>query len=130
MKIDIGQIYKNSKRDEDTQRHEVLIKTGEEFGELASAYLKNTESKIASRSAEDNILEEGADVLVCVLDLLFKSGFTHEEIGKELDFKTEIWSIKLDGREFNKEYSKSSVVEVMKAIRKKNQQRLPKDNQD
>ena len=74
-----------------------VAKLSEESGELAAAILlkdgyKFNKYELTDVEIEDNILEEGADVLIVVLDLLNKAGFTKEEIKNRISDKMMSWA--------------------------------------
>lgn len=83
---------------EDISVEQKLLKACEELGELSAAVLASTNSLNASASAEDNVLEEGVDALICVLDVLFASGYEIDEINREIARKNTKWSKKIYSR--------------------------------
>ncbi len=73
-----------------------MCKITEEIGELAQAVNKTTGIKRLKKEDTkenmlDNILEEGADSIQCVISLLGKFGFTAEDILRKMDEKNEYW---------------------------------------
>ncbi len=69
-------------------------KLSEELGEFWAALLCETASPNASASSEPNVLEEGTDVLICVLDVLYRAGYDDVDIQHMVDTKTEKWAAK------------------------------------
>ena len=79
----------------------IILKLAEEVGELSQAYLKYSGSVNASKSASSNkdaLLEESADVLLVITDILNKIIENEEEYHKVLEIlekKNEKWLSKL-----------------------------------
>jgi len=72
-----------------------VIKLGEELGELNAAILVADDSPNKSRSATGNVLEEGCDVLMCVLNIIYQRGYTDEDINEMVSRKNTKWGNKL-----------------------------------
>jgi len=73
-----------------------IAKLSEEAGELSSAVLLQDGYKVNKYNKSDaqinaNILEEGVDVLLVVYDLLFKAGFSIDDVKDELSVKLDVW---------------------------------------
>lgn len=71
-----------------------VIKLLEEAGEFAAAYLMRCGSKGTKKTFEeitDNVLEEGVDVSLVILSVLFRHGFTIEELTEKLQQKMNKW---------------------------------------
>lgn len=75
---------------------ELGLKLTEEVGELAEAILHNGDSPGSAYKdlGPGKVLEEGADVLLVTMTLLFKAGYSQEEIAAELDRKVGKWTEK------------------------------------
>lgn len=73
----------------------VIIKAGEEFGELCAAVLKKQACSNASASSEDNDLEEGIDVIMCILDYLLKAGYSLAQMNTMMNIKLTKWANKI-----------------------------------
>ena len=71
------------------------IKIQEEVGELSSAILNKLNVPNKSSSSQGNVLEEGVDVIMCVLDVLFTFGHTESDIQKMITTKNAKWEEKL-----------------------------------
>ena len=77
----------------------ILIKLGEEVGELNEAFLNEISSngneyktkEKCKKELRDDVLEEAVDVLMIVYSFLIKKGFKEEEIDKTLKTKVEKW---------------------------------------
>lgn len=72
-----------------------LLKLIEEVGELSAAYLAEIQAPNRSSSAEANTLEEGTDVLVNILDVLYSLGHTDASINNMINLKTRKWARKI-----------------------------------
>jgi hypothetical protein len=73
-----------------------FMKLTEELGEWSAAYLEQDGFKIQKvpktpEELNDHVLEEGIDTLIMVYDILFKQGFTEEEIEEKLHSKLDAW---------------------------------------
>lgn len=73
----------------------VIIKAGEEYGELCAAVLKKQNCSNVSQSADDNDLEEAIDTIMCLLDYLLKSGYTFVQMNEMMNFKLTKWANKV-----------------------------------
>lgn len=82
---------------------ERLIKAQEELGELSAAVLNKHQSVNRSFSSENNVLEEGVDTLLCILDLVFTYGYSTDNIQEMIDLKSKKWEQKLLQRELERE---------------------------
>ena len=94
-KIDISKVADISRTDGVSAAH-ALIKCQEEVGELATAFLCQEGAKNVSASADSNVLEEGTDVVMCALDVMFKSGKTAFQINQMLGQKMTKWKAKIE----------------------------------
>lgn len=73
-----------------------FCKLGEEFGELATAVnklngrksLKKGETK---KEVLDNLEEEGADTIQCVIAILIKAGVNYDSLKKRLKEKNKVY---------------------------------------
>lgn len=72
-----------------------LAKTTEELGELAAAVLAFTGQPNVSASADDNVLEEATDLLICALDIAYKAGHTPAQIETMAEVKLQKWIRKI-----------------------------------
>jgi hypothetical protein len=77
---------------------QALLKLVEEVGELSAAFLNETGAPNKSASSEPNVLEEGVDVLMCTFDVLFKRGYTFDQIGEMIAQKNIKWNKKIMSR--------------------------------
>ena len=73
-----------------------IVKMVEEFGEFSEAYLQSINFKDPKGQSpaelREHLLEEGCDMLVMVLDILIKSGFTDwDEIKVMCNQKLDKW---------------------------------------
>lgn len=75
---------------------ELGLKLAEEQGELAEAILCSQKAPGCAYKglADGKVLEEGADVLLVTLTILFKAGYTPEDVAAELERKIRKWSEK------------------------------------
>jgi len=71
-----------------------VVKSQEELGEMAAAALVAAASPNASASADDNLLEEATDVVICALDVLFAAGYQESQIVQMIDTKCRKWARK------------------------------------
>lgn len=85
-------IQKLSTNDEKTLMLKAL-KTGEEYGELVKKILGYEMAPQHSHRfiVEENILEEIADIFLCVLSIAYNLNFTTEEIFAMIEKKAEYW---------------------------------------
>lgn len=95
MKKVIERIHKYSQIEE-AEVPTRFMKLTEELGEWSAAYLEKIGFKVGktpktSEELTDHVLEEGADTLIMVLDVLFKQGFTIKEIEARVDEKLNAW---------------------------------------
>jgi NTP pyrophosphatase (non-canonical NTP hydrolase) len=80
---------------ESANSSQLLMKLMEEVGELTAAYLKSTGSPNASASADENILEELADVCIVALSIAHKiTDSDFEEFNKIISLKLSKWRMK------------------------------------
>ena len=93
--IDIDQVQTLSAKDNVPRAYSAL-KLMEEAGELAAAFLATHNTKNKSASADSNVLEEGVDVIMCALDVLFKHGYTQHSIQEMLNQKCDKWDRKMN----------------------------------
>lgn len=73
-----------------------FMKLVEEVGEWSASYLESIGFKASKtpktrQELEDHLLEEGADTLIMVYDLLFKMGYSPEQIEAKMDEKLNAW---------------------------------------
>jgi len=73
-----------------------FMKLVEEVGEWSAAYLELVGFKVkktpkTEEELVDHILEEGADSLIMVYDVLFKQGYTTEQIEAKMVEKLDVW---------------------------------------
>lgn len=74
------------------------LKLNEEVGELAAAVLAYTGYKVTDFTddqIEDNILEEGCDILIVLLSILTSRGFTLQQIKQKANLKLDKWKAKM-----------------------------------
>jgi hypothetical protein len=78
----------------------------EEAGEFSAEILRSLGHKKQKYNAEelmDHILEEGCDVIISILPLFVKFGFTNEQITDKMKTKINIWLKKIDAESYMKE---------------------------
>ena len=73
-----------------------FMKLMEEVGEWSAAYLEKIGFKVGKtvkteEELDDHVLEEGCDTLIMVYDVLFKQGYTQEQIEAKVTEKLEAW---------------------------------------
>lgn len=71
---------------------ELLCKTTEELGELAQSLnkfigIKSIKENETRELIDENILEEGADTIQCIMAILALRGFTSEDLKREISKK-------------------------------------------
>jgi len=99
-------IYKKIKSlsDRDVADAEGLtLKAMEELGELVQALLHENGYKANEKTPEairENQLEEGCDVIICIMGVLVKKGFTYQQILDMLNKKTDKWENVLENRKW------------------------------
>lgn len=73
------------------------LKLGEEYGELAEAVLSSEGSHGCTYKGKtkQDVLEEGADVIIVALSVLEKAGFKKEDVEHMLDRKIFKWLSKI-----------------------------------
>jgi hypothetical protein len=80
----------------DSGSTEILaLKAVEELGELVVSLFHEIGYKRTDKNEEDvrdNQLEEGVDVIVCMIAILAKKGFTYKQIKKKAIKKTDKWN--------------------------------------
>ncbi len=102
MKEIYEKIQKLSKRDVADAKG-LTLKSMEELGELVQAllhengYKPNNKSK---KAIKENQLEELCDVIVCMLGVADKLGFTYKQIVSMLEKKSDKWEKVLEKREW------------------------------
>ena len=97
-KLDMTKLEAISKKDVYSSPEQAFAKITEEMGEFAAAFLVHTNSPNKSKTAEDNPLEEGVDTAMCIFDVLYKLGYTTEQINETLQTKLDKWDSKLKER--------------------------------
>lgn len=93
--FDTKRLRQVSSLDKECTKEASLIKAMEEFGELSAAFLNSNEYPNKSKSSLPNVLEEGVDTIMCLFDLLYKSGYSDENISNILEVKLNKWENKL-----------------------------------
>jgi hypothetical protein len=85
-------VKKLTKNDKKTLVEKVL-KTGEEFGELAKVTLPyaNVPTTQHRSIGKDQVIEEGVDLLLCALSVLYDVGATDEQISTVMYSKANKW---------------------------------------
>lgn len=76
-----------------------VIKLLEEAGEFAAGFLMSTGSKNTKKTkeqVEDNVLEEACDVTLVVMSILFRKGYTINQIADKLQLKMDKWEKQVD----------------------------------
>lgn len=92
----IERIKESTKKEKKTVI-ELGLKLSEELGELSEAILATEDVPGCGYKCEakgitkDGILEEGADVIIVALCIIFKSGFNTVDIADMLKIKTTKW---------------------------------------
>lgn len=79
----------------------LTLKAMEELGELVAALLHENGYKPTNKSAKairDNQLEELCDVIICMMGVADKKGFTYKQIVNELNKKSDKWEAVLEKR--------------------------------
>ena len=82
----------------------LTLKSMEELGELVQALLHENGYKPNNKSLKDikeNQLEELSDVIICMLGVADKLGFSYKQILNMLELKTNKWEKVLQKREWN-----------------------------
>lgn len=76
-----------------------MLKFGEEVGEFYAAsliYDGGKGSRLGKAGKRRHLLEEGCDVLIVLLSILFLHGFKISEISKMMNEKMDKWERRLD----------------------------------
>lgn len=75
---------------------EVMVKVGEEYGELSAEMLKYIGKKgskgLTKKQIKMNILEEGCDTIITLVSVLEKFGFNEKDISKMIIQKCAKWA--------------------------------------
>ena len=94
-----------------------VAKTAEETGELAKAVLpyENASGTLHRFTEKESILEECADVFLCVQSIAYQLGFSDEDFESMVQSKAESWQelqVKEEGLEFPIPYEIHITVEI------------------
>jgi NTP pyrophosphatase (non-canonical NTP hydrolase) len=87
----------------------LALKAVEELGELAASLFHEIGYKQTNKSKEairENQLEEAVDVMVCMLGVLKKKGFTYDEIKTQFGKKIGKWETIAENRVLHKTIKK------------------------
>ena len=105
-------IYKRIEKvaHKDVGSAEILaLKAVEELGELAASLFHEIGYKQTNKpkkNIRENQLEEAVDVMICMLGILKKKGFTWKEIANQFDKKIDKWENVVENRVLTKTIKK------------------------
>lgn len=119
-KDDIIEIVKgySDKIKSDRKPIEIALQVSSETGELMDEVRRSEVPGFYKKPGVDGILGESCDVMIAVLDLLFKKGYTEKDITDTIKNKCEKWYNKMTSKEDDKkeEISKDEIETIAKIL--------------
>lgn len=119
-KDDIIEIVKgySDKIKNDRKPIEIALQVSSETGELMDEVRRSEVPGFYKKPGVDGILGESCDVMIAVLDLLFKKGYTEKDITDTIKNKCEKWYNKMTSKEDDKkeEISKDEIETIAKIL--------------
>lgn len=97
---------------------EIALQVSSETGELMDEVRRSEVPGFYKKPGVDGILGESCDVMIAVLDLLFKKGYTEKDITDTIKKKCEKWYNKMTSKEDDKkeEISKDEIETIAKIL--------------
>lgn len=101
---DFEEVYKFIKKlanKDGADAEKLTLKAMEELGELSTALLQESGYKSTKKSkklVKLNQLEEACDVIICMMGIIEKKGWSHEQIINMLGMKSKKWEKTLEKR--------------------------------
>lgn len=97
---------------------EIALQVSSETGELMDEVRRSEVPGFYKKPGVDGILGESCDVMIAVLDLLFKKGYTEKDITDTIKNKCEKWYDKMTSKEDDKkeEISKDEIKTIAKIL--------------
>lgn len=119
-KDDIIEIVKgySDKIKNDRKPIEIALQVSSETGELMDEVRRSEAQGFYKKPGVDGILGESCDVMIAVLDLLFKKGYTEKDITDTIKKKCEKWYNKMTSKQDDKkeEISKDEIETIAKIL--------------
>lgn len=81
---------------------EIALQVSSETGELMDEVRRSEVPGFYKKPGVDGVLGESCDVMIAVLDLLFKKGYTEDDINNTIKKKCEKWYNKMTSKQDNK----------------------------
>lgn len=119
-KDDIIEIVKgySDKIKNDRKPIEIALQVSSETGELMDEVRRSEVAGFYKKPGVDGVIGEGCDVMIAVLDLLFKKGYTEKDITDTIKKKCEKWYNKMTSKQDDKkeEISKNEIETIAKIL--------------
>lgn len=119
-KDDIIEIVKgySEKIKNDRKPIEIALQVSSETGELMDEVRRSEVQGFYKKPGVDGVIGEGCDVMIAVLDLLFKKGYTERDITDTIKKKCEKWYNKMTSKQDDKkeEISKNEIETIAKIL--------------